>query len=60
MLRLTSIIFSLAGTALAGAFVTAALASGFVTAEAIIYAAAAGAALGLPVSFLVARQLTRA
>lgn len=58
MLRLTLVIYSMAATALAGGAVTAALASGFVDARSIIIAAAVGAVVALPVSYLVARSLS--
>ncbi|CUI01795.1 hypothetical protein PNH50_06710 [Leisingera aquaemixtae] len=57
MLRLASILYSLIGSSLAGAGVIAVLAAGLVTTQAILAAAAAGAVLGMPVAWLVARQL---
>lgn len=57
MLRLASILYSLIGSSLAGACVIAVLASGFVAVNAILAAAAAGAVLGAPVAWLVARRL---
>lgn len=59
MLRLASILYSLIGSSLAGAGVIAVLASGLVTVKAILAAAAAGAVLGAPVAWLVARRLYR-
>ena len=57
MARLTMIIFSMASTALMGAFIVAALVLGHVTLQAILIAAAAGFVLALPVSVVVARQI---
>lgn len=57
MLRLASILYSLIGSSLAGAGVIAVLASGLVSVKAILVAAAAGAILGAPVAWLVARRL---
>ena len=51
------IIFSMASTALMGAFIVAALVLGHVTLQAILIAAAAGFVLALPVSVVVARQI---
>ncbi|EAQ44795.1 hypothetical protein MED193_21836 [Roseobacter sp. MED193] len=50
-------LYSLIGSSLAGACVIAVLVAGFVSVQAILLAAAAGALLGLPVAWLVARQL---
>ncbi len=57
MLRLASMLYSLIGSSLAGAGVIAVLVAGFVSVQAILLAAAAGAILALPVAWLVARQL---
>ncbi|CUH89780.1 hypothetical protein PH5382_03733 [Phaeobacter sp. CECT 5382] len=57
MLRLASILYSLIGSSLAGIGVIAVLVGGFFTVEAILAAAGVGALLGLPVAWLVARQL---
>ena len=57
MLRLTSMIYPIVGTALAGGAVTAALVAGYTTGQGIIVAAGLGAVVGLPVSYLVARKL---
>lgn len=59
MFRLASILYSLISTSLAGAGVIAVLAAGFVTVNAILAAAAAGALMAVPVSWMVARQLYR-
>ncbi len=58
MLRLTSIIYSMTGAALAGGAVTAALVAGFVDARSIVLAAIVGAIAGLPVSYLIAKQIS--
>lgn len=57
MLRLSTLLYSLIGPSLGGAGVMAVLVAGYVTAQAIVLAAAAGALLGLPLAWLVARQL---
>ncbi|MEQ3672368.1 hypothetical protein [Pseudophaeobacter sp.] len=57
MLRLASILYSLIGSSLAGVGVIAVLVAGFVSVNAILLAAVGGAVLGLPVAWLVARQL---
>ena len=57
MLRLTSLIYSIAATALAGTAVIGVLTAGHDTAQAISIAAGAGALAALPVSWLTARQL---
>lgn len=59
MLRLASVLYSLIGTTLAGTLVVAALTMGHDTLIPILTAAGIGFVLGLPVSFLVARELTR-
>lgn len=60
MLRLAMILYSLIATSLAGMGVIAVLVAGLVTVPAIFGAAAVGATLALPVSWLVARQIVRA
>ncbi|MGO4851524.1 hypothetical protein [Phaeovulum sp. W22_SRMD_FR3] len=57
MVRLFSIIYSLAGSALAGSGVVMALSTGHYGAEPILIGAAAGALLAVPLSWLVARRL---
>lgn len=57
MLRLASILYSLIGTSLAGTGVIAVLVAGYGTLVPILWAAALGAVLALPVSYLVARKL---
>lgn len=56
-MRLTMILFSMIGTALAGAGVIAVLTLGYVSLWPIVGAAVAGAVLALPVSWLVAREI---
>ncbi|MFN4203923.1 MAG: hypothetical protein ACK4GM_12765 [Tabrizicola sp.] len=56
-MRLMMILFSMIGTALAGSGVILVLTLGHGTLWPILGAAAAGAALALPVSWLVARQI---
>ncbi|CUH78102.1 hypothetical protein [Tropicibacter naphthalenivorans] len=57
MFRLASILFSLISTTLAGTGVIAVLVAGYGTLMPILLAAAAGAILALPVSWLVAKQI---
>lgn len=56
-MRLTMILFSMIGTALAGAAVISVLTMGYGTLWPIIGAAAAGAVLAVPVSWYVAREI---
>ncbi|WP_200833926.1 hypothetical protein [Tabrizicola flagellatus] len=56
-MRLMMILFSMIGTALAGSGVILVLTLGYDTLWPIVGAAAAGAALALPVSWLIARQI---
>lgn len=57
MLRLASVLYSLIATALAGTAVIAVLTAGFVSALAIFSAAATGAVVAAPVSWVVAKKL---
>jgi len=57
MLRLASILYALIGTTLAGTGVIAVLSMGFDTLTPILVAAAVGAAVAVPVSWLVARRM---
>jgi hypothetical protein len=57
MYRLASLLFTLISSALAGSAVIAVLVAGFVSVPAIVGAAAAGAAVAVPVSWVVARKL---
>lgn len=58
MFRLIMILFSMIGTAMAGAAVTAVLTMGYDTLQPIVTAALLGAILALPVSYLIAKNLT--
>lgn len=55
--RLTMILYSMIGTALAGSGVVLALTTGNDTLQPILITAAIGAVAGLPVSWWIARQL---
>ncbi|KIC18496.1 hypothetical protein [Leisingera sp. ANG-Vp] len=57
MLRLASVLYSLIGSSLAGVGVIVVLVAGMSTVPAILASAAIGAVLGLPVAWLVAKQL---
>ena len=57
MLRLAGILYALIGTTLAGSAVVAALVTGHDTLVPIVACAAAGAVLGVPVTWLVARKV---
>jgi hypothetical protein len=59
MLRLSSALYSIIGTSLAGSLVIAALTLGYDTAMPIMIAAAVGAVAGAPVSYYVARAITQ-
>ncbi|WP_126978709.1 hypothetical protein [Frigidibacter oleivorans] len=59
MFRLFLIIYTMAATVLAGAGVTAALTIGRVDLTAILVAAGLGALVAVPVSWFVARGLSR-
>lgn len=56
-MRLMMVLYSIIGTALAGSAVVLVLTLGYVTLWPIVVAAAAGAVLALPVSWLVAREI---
>ncbi len=58
MLRLASILYSIISTSLAGTAVIAVLVAGFGTLVPILVAAGAGAILALPISWLVAREIS--
>ena len=60
MLRLAALIYSIAGTALAGAGVVAVLSLNRYDLPAILLGAGLGAALALPVSWWVAQRLQQA
>ena len=57
MLRLASILYSIIATTLSGIGIIGVLTAGHVSPTAIIVAAAIGAVLAVPVSYLVARQI---
>lgn len=57
MLRLASILYSLIGSSLAGIGVIVVLVAGMTNVPAILASAAIGAVLGMPVAWLVAKQL---
>jgi predicted alpha/beta superfamily hydrolase len=59
MFRLASMLYSIIGSSLAGSFVIAALATGHDTLVPILIAAAMGAVLGIPASWVVARAITQ-
>lgn len=58
MMRLASILYSLISTTIAGSFVIAALVTGYDTLHPILMAAAAGFVVALPVSWIIAKQIT--
>lgn len=58
MIRLASILYSIVATTLAGIGVIAVLTAGYDTTVPIIVAAAIGAVIAVPVSYLVARKIT--
>lgn len=57
MLRLTSILYSIIGTTLAGIGVVVAVTLNLYDVQSIVISAAIGAVLALPVSWMVAKQL---
>lgn len=57
MTRLTALLFSIIAPSLMGVAVIVALTTGMDTLQPIVIAAAIGFVLGIPVSWLVARQL---
>lgn len=56
-MRLMMVLYSMIATAMAGSGVIAVLTAGYGTLWPILLAAAAGAALALPVSWVVAKQI---
>ena len=60
MYRLASLLFTLISSAFAGSAVIAVLVAGYVSVAAIVGAAAVGAAVAVPVSWMVARRLYNA
>ena len=59
MIRLASMLYSIIGTSLAGTGVIAALVMGYDSVAGIVGAAATGALIGVPVSYVVAQQITK-
>ncbi|KEJ89686.1 hypothetical protein [Sulfitobacter donghicola] len=57
MFRLASILYSIVGTTLAGIGVIAVLSAGYDTLVPILIAAAVGAVVALPVSYIVAGKI---
>ncbi len=57
MLKIVALIYIVAGATLAGILIVAALVTGNDTAQPIIWAALAGFAIGIPVTWLVARKI---
>lgn len=57
-IRLMSLLYSVISTTIMGIFVTAALSMGVVTGRAIIACVVAGLVLSVPVSWLVARNIS--
>lgn len=58
MIRLAAILYSIVATTLSGIGVIAVLSAGYDTMVPIITAAAIGAVVAVPVSYLVARKIT--
>ncbi|MCI2400404.1 CTP synthetase [Aliiroseovarius subalbicans] len=58
MFRLALLLYAVIGTSLAGIIMVAALTMGYDTTMPVIYSAAIGFALGLPISWYVAKQLS--
>jgi hypothetical protein len=58
MFRLASMLYSIIGTSMAGAGVIAVLSAGYGTLNPILMAAAAGAVLALPVTYVITRKIT--
>jgi hypothetical protein len=58
MLRLASVLYSVIATSMAGIGVIAVLTAGYVSTTPILVAAAAGAILALPVSYVIARKIS--
>ena len=57
MLRIASLIYTMASATLMGAFIVIALASGYDTQKYIIIAAIIGAVVALPISYYVAKAI---
>ncbi|PTV96348.1 hypothetical protein C8J27_102142 [Rhodobacter aestuarii] len=57
MTRLFGIIYALAGPTLAGILITAALTMNMINTKSMIYAAAIGFIVALPIAWIVAKQI---
>jgi len=57
MLRLASLIYTVASATVMGVFIVIALASGYDTLEYVVIAAVVGAIVALPVSYFVAKAI---
>ena len=57
MLRLTAVMYLPVGATLAGIFIIIALTMGMDTTQPILYSAIAGFVVGLPISWVVAKQI---
>lgn len=57
MFRLALILYAVIGTSLAGILMVAALTAGYDTAQPVVISALVGFVIGLPVAWLVAKQL---
>ncbi|WP_068110136.1 CTP synthetase [Tropicimonas marinistellae] len=57
MFRLALLLFVVIGASIAGIFIVAALVAGFDTQAPIVWAAALGFAVAVPVSYVVAQKL---
>lgn len=58
MLRLASILYSIIATTMAGTLIIVALVIGHDTLNPILIAAAVGAVVALPISYVIARKIT--
>ncbi len=57
MLRIASLIYTMASSTLMGIFIIIALSSGFDTLKYVVIAAAVGAVLAIPVSYYIAKAI---
>ena len=57
MLRLASLIYTMASATLMGIFIVVALASGYDTLKYVVIAAVVGAVVAMPVSYMVAKAI---
>ncbi len=60
MFSLASMLYAIIGTTLTGISILVVLVAGFDTLEPILIAAATGALVALPVSWIIARKISRA